>query len=88
MTRYFKKSYKHNTIHHSNTDSHHPNTNYCNITHSHKHKFKFQNISDQVNEIIGQTHVSINTKSEPEDIKDTHDSDSLDSNLDSSSDSE
>ena len=58
-----------------------------NITHSDKHKHKSDNIYDQGNEIICQTHASKTMKSEPEDIKDPHDSNSLDSNLDSSSDS-
>ena len=46
------------------------------------------NTNDKVNEIIGQTHASKNTKSEPKDIEDPHDSNSPDSNLDSSPDSE
>ena len=56
--------------------------------HSDKHKCKFHNTNDHINEIVGQTSASKNTKWEPEDIKDPHDSDSPDSNLDSSSDSE
>ena len=81
MTKYFKKSYTHNKIDHNNTDSHNPNTNHYNATHSDKHKCKSQNNNDEVNKIIGQTHVSKTTTSEPEDIKDPHDSDSPDSNL-------
>ena len=46
------------------------------------------NTNNQVNKIPEQTHASKNTKSEPKDINDSHDSDSLDNNLDSSSDSE
>ena len=88
MTRYFKKSYKHSKTHHNSTDSHQPSTNHYNATHPDKHKCKSHNTNDQVNEIIGQTCASKNRKSEPEDIKDPHDSDSLESNLDSSSDSE
>ena len=42
------------------------------------------NTNDQVNEIICQTCASKNIKSEPEDIKDPHDSNTPDSNLDSS----
>ena len=87
MAMYFKKSYKHNKPHHTCTDSHHPSTNHNSI-HADRHKCKSHNTNDQVNEIIWQTHVSRNTKSEPEDIKDPHNSDSPDSNLDSSPDSE
>ena len=57
------------------------------FTHT-KHTCKSHNTNDQVNEIIGQTHKSKNAKLEPEDIKDSHESDSSDSNIDSSSDSE
>ena len=46
-------------------------------THSDKHRCKFHNTSDQVNEILGQTCASKNTKLEPVDIKDPHDSDGL-----------
>ena len=55
--------------------------------HSEKHKCKSHKTNDQVNEIIGQTCAPKTTESEPED-KDPHDSDSLHSNTDSSSDSE
>ena len=88
MARYFKNSYKHNKTHHNSTDRCHPSTNHCNATHSDNHKYKSHNTNDHVNEIIGQRCASKNTKSEPEDIKDPHDYDSLDSNLNSSSDSE
>ena len=70
MTRYFKKSYKHNKPHFNNTDSQHPSTKHYNATHSDKHKCKSHNTNDQVNEIIGQTYASKTTKSDPEDIKD------------------
>ena len=33
MTRYFKKSCKHNKTHHNNTYSHHPSTSHYNATH-------------------------------------------------------
>ena len=66
----------------------HPSTDYYNTTHSDKHKCKSCNTNDEVNEIIGQTHTPKNAISEHEDIKDPHDSDSPDSNLHSSSDSE
>ena len=88
MTRYFKKLCKHNKTYHSNTDSHHFSTNHNNAIHSNNHKCKSGNTNDQVNEIISETHASKNTKSDPEDIKDSHDSDGPDSNLNSSSDSE
>ena len=80
MARYFKKSYKHKKSHHISTDSHHPSTNHNSSMHSEKQKCKLHNTNDQVNEIIGQTCVSY--------IKDPHDSDSPDNNLDSSSGSE
>ena len=67
MTKYFKESYKHNKTHNNGTDSTHPSTNQYNTTHSDKHKCKSGNTSDQVNEIIGQTCASKNTKSEPKD---------------------
>ena len=85
LTWYFKRSYKHNRTLHNSTDSHHPIINHYIPTHSDKHKSKSHNTNDHFNEIIGQTHVSKNTKSEPKDIKDPHDSDSPDGNLDSSS---
>ena len=88
MTRYFKISYKHNKTHLSSTDSHHPSTNHYNTTYSDKHKCKFCNSNDEVNEIIGQTCASKNTISEPKHIKDPHDSDSPESNLNSISYSE
>ena len=88
MTRYFKKPYKHNKSHHNSTDSCHPCRSHYNVTHPDKHKCKFHKTNDQVKEIIGQTCASKTTKSEPEDIKKCHDSDSPDSNLESSSDSE
>ena len=78
---------KHNKTHHSNTYHHHPSTNHYNAIHSDKHKCKSHTTNDQVNEIIAQTCTSKNSKSEPEDIKDPHDTDSADSNLASSSDS-
>ena len=87
MTMYFKKSYKHNKSHCTSTDSHHPSVNHNSTIHTDKHKCKSRNTNDQVNNITGQTCASKNTKSKPEDIKDPHDSDSPDSNLDSSSDS-
>ena len=88
MTRYFKKSYKHNKSHHTSTNSHHPSTNHNSSMHSSKYKCKSPNTKNQVSKIFGQTHASKTTKSEPADIKNPHDSDSPDSNLDSSSDSE
>ena len=88
MTKYFIKPYQHSKLHHTGTDSHHPSKNHNNAIHSDKHKHSSHNTNDHINEIIGQTHASKHTKSEPEDIKDPHDSDSPESNLDSSSDSE
>ena len=58
VTKYLKRSYKHNKKHHNNTGSLHPSTNHYNITHSDKHKYKSCSTSDQGNEIIGQTHAS------------------------------
>ena len=55
-------------MHHNSTDSHHPNKNHYNATHSDKHKS--HNNNDQVNEISGQTCASKTTKAEPEDIID------------------
>ena len=49
---------------------------------------KTHNYNDQVNEVTGQTQMVKGTKSETEDTKDHHDSDSPISNFDSSSDSE
>ena len=43
------------------------------------------NTIDHIYAIIGQICASTNTNSEPEDIKDPHDSDSPDSNLDGNS---
>ena len=85
MTKYFEKSYKHNKTHHNSTHSHHQTTTTQLIHTATNANLK---TSDQVNEIIGQTYASKTTTSEPEDIKDPHDSDSPDNNLDSSSDSE
>ena len=59
---YFKNSYKHNKTHHDSTDSNHSSLNQYNKTYSDKHKCKHHNISDQVNEIIGQIHTSETTK--------------------------
>ena len=87
MKKYFKKSYKHNKTHHDSTDSNDPSIKQYNITHVDKHKCKPCNTNDQVNEINGQTCTPKTAMSEPED-KDPHDSNSLDSNIDSSSDSE
>ena len=50
------------------------------------HTYRSCNTNDQVNEIICQTNTSKNTKSDPQDIKDPHDSDGPDGNLDSFSD--
>ena len=88
MIRYIKKPYKCSKTYHSNTDSHHSSTNHNDAIHSDKDKHKSHNTNDQVNEIIGETCASKNTKSDPEDIKEPHDSDSPDSNLDSLSVSE
>ena len=88
MIRYFKNSYLHNKPQHSNTDSHHPSKNHNNVIHSDKNKCRSCSTNDQVNEIIGQTCASKNTKSDPEGIKNPHDSDRPDTNLHSSSDSE
>ena len=88
MTKYFERSYQHNKTHHHSTDSHHPSTTHYNATHSDKHKCKPHNTNDQVNKIISQAHASKTTRSKPEDFKSHHDSNSSDSNLDSSSDSE
>ena len=88
MTRYFKKSYKHNRSHHTSIDNHHPSTNHNSSLHSDKYKCKSCNTNDQVKEIFGQTLISKNIKSEPKDIKDLHDSDHPASKLDSVSDSE
>ena len=85
MTNYFKKSYEHYKSQHNSTDSHHPSTGHNKAIHSDEHKCKLHNTNGQVNEIIGQTHAPKNAKSEHEDIKDSHDSDSPGSNLDSSS---
>ena len=62
MTRYFKKSYKHNRSHHTSTKNHHPSTNHNSSLHSDKQKHKLHNINDHINESIGQTHTSKNTK--------------------------
>ena len=86
MTKYFKKSYQHNKVHHDSIDNNHHNTSHYNKTHSDKHKHKSHNTNDQVYEIIGQTCTPKITKAETED-RDQHDSNSLDSNIDSSSDS-
>ena len=88
MTRYFKKTYKYNKTHHSSTDSHHCSTSDYNTTHSDKHKFKSHNSNDEVNEIIDQRHASKTIETEPENIKDPHDSESPDCNIFSSSNSE
>ena len=58
-------------------------TNHNNITQSDKSKFESHDTNDQVNEIIGQTCAPKNTKSECEDIKDPHASESPDSSSDS-----
>ena len=88
MTRYVKKSYKHNKSHNTSNNNHYPSTNHKSTLHLDKHTCKSCNTNNQVNKIIGQAHTSENTKSEPEYIKDPHDSDNPDSNLDSSSNSE
>ena len=85
ITIHFKKSYQDSKSNHISTDSHHPNTKQNNAVHSDKQKCKSCNTNDQVNEIIGQTPASTNTKLEHKDITDLHDSDSPDSNLESSS---
>ena len=87
MTKYFKKSYKHNKSNHNSTDSNHSGTTQYNTTHADKNKCKWCNTNDQANEIRGQMHTPRTTKSETENI-DPHDSDSQDSNIESSSDSE
>ena len=88
MTRYFKKSYRQNRSHHSTTDTQYLSTNNNNAINLNKHKHRSCNTNDQVNEIVSQICTSKNIKSDPEDIKDPHDSDSPESNCDSSSDSE
>ena len=88
MARFFKKSYKNNKSHHTSIDNHQCSTNNNSSIHSDKHKCKSHNTNDQVNKIIGQTCTSKNTKAEHEDVKYSHASNSPDSNLDSSSDSE
>ena len=81
IMKYFKKSYQHNKRHYNSSNSHHSSRGYYNAVHSDKHKCKSHNPSNLVNEIIGQTCTSKTTKSEPEDIKQPHYSDSPD-NLD------
>ena len=87
MTKYFKKSCKHNKGSHGSTDSNYPSTNQYNTIHADKHKCKPCNTNNQVNKVIGQTSTPKTTKPEPKD-KDPHGSDSPDSCIDSSSDSE
>ena len=80
MTKYLKKSYKHDKSKHDIADSNYPSTNQYNTTHADKHKCKPHNPNYQVNEIIGQTSTPKTTKLEPKDIG-PHDSDSQDSNI-------
>ena len=88
MTKYFKKSYKHSKSHPSDNDIHCLSTNNYSSPHSDKHKCKSHNNNDEVNEVINQTCTSNSLISEPKDSKEHHKSDSSDSILDSSLDSE
>ena len=51
-----------------------------------KHVCKTHNYNEEINEVTGQTQTLKNTKSETEETKDHHDSDSHNSSFDSSSD--
>ena len=84
MTKYFKRSHKHSKPHPSDNNNCHISTNHYSTSHSDKHKCKYHNNNDKVNEVINLTCTSNSTQSEPENSKEHHDSDSSDSILDCS----
>ena len=86
MTKYFKRSFKHNKPDYNDNSNPITSTNHHNNFHSDKHKHKPCNNSDKVNEITNSTHISKHTLAEPENRKEHYDSDSSDSILNSSSD--
>ena len=88
MTKYFKRSYKHNKPHPNDNSNCHTSTNHYSNSQSDRHKHKPHNNSDEVNKITNSTHTSKITLSGPEISKEHHDSDSSDSILDSSLDLE
>ena len=87
MTKYFKRSYKHSKSPPNDNGSCHISTNHYITPQSDKHKCQTHN-NDEVNEVINQTHTSNSTPSEAKNSKELCDSDSSDSILNSSSDSE
>ena len=62
MSQYFKKSYKHNKLHHTNIDNNYPSITHNSLPHSDKHTCKTHNSNDKVNKIIGQTQTARNIK--------------------------
>ena len=87
MKKYFKKLYMHNKPH-LNDSNCHTSTNHYSKSHSDRHRHKPHNNSNDVNEITNSTHTSNNPHSELEINKEHHASDTSDSILNSSSDSE
>ena len=88
MTKYFKWSYKNNKSHQVDNDKSYTHIPQHGSPHPDKHVCKTHISNDQANEITGQMQTFRGTKSEHEDTRDQHDSDSPDSNFDSSLDSE
>ena len=88
MTKYFKRSFKHNKPQSNDNSNPTTSTNHCNTSLSDKHKHKQQNDSDKGNEITNSTHTPKIRLAEPENNKEHYDLDSSDSILDSFSDSE
>ena len=86
-TRKWQNISKDNKLYPSDNSNCHLNTNHYNTPHSDKHKLKSCN-NNEVNEVINQTCSSNSTPSEPKNRKELCDSDSSDSILDSSTDSE
>ena len=86
MTKYFKRSVKHNKPQCNDNSNTTTGTNHHNNVHSHKHKP--HNDSNKVNDITNSTYAPKTTLAEPENDNRHCDSDSSDSILDSSSDSE
>ena len=82
MTKYFKRSYKHNKPHSNDNRNGHTNTNHYNNSHSDRHKHKPCNNSNNNN----STQTSKNAFTEPENSNEHCDSDSSGSLLYSSPD--
>ena len=88
VPKYFKRSYKHSKPHLSENSNCHINTNHYSTSLSDRHKQQSSSNNDKVNEVSNSTHTSNSAPSEPANSEEHHDSDNLDSRLNSSSDLE